>query len=104
MCIFCINKVRLLVLGGEAYFICLQNIEFYKYKTNFIFTHQVVKGAGGSWPKEVSLFLFDHQLVYCKRDLLKRSSFVYRGRINLDHATVEDLRDTQRWVLKIINT
>lgn len=51
---------------------------------------EVTKGAGGAWPKDVTLFLFDHQLVYCKRDLLKRNTFVYRGRLNLDMCEVVD--------------
>ena len=52
---------------------------------------EVTKGAGGAWPKDVTLFLFDHQLVYCKRDLLKRNTFVYRGRLNLDMCEVVDM-------------
>ena len=52
---------------------------------------EVTKGAGSAWPKEVTLFLFDKQLIYCKKDIIKRNTFVYRGRINLDESRIEDV-------------
>ncbi|KAG1662933.1 Rho guanine nucleotide exchange factor 4 [Nymphon striatum] len=50
--------------------------------SELIYTGEVNKLT--TWSREVSLFLFDHQLVYCKRDLLKRNLYVYKGRINMD--------------------
>ncbi|XP_041347209.1 spermatogenesis-associated protein 13-like, partial [Gigantopelta aegis] len=50
------------------------------------------------WSQERYFFLFDHQLVYCKKDLLKKKSFGYRGRIYLDHVEIipiEDGKDSQ---------
>lgn len=54
-----------------------------------------MKGAGGAWPKEVTLFLFDRQLVYCKKDIIKRNTYVYRGRINLDLCSLEDITENK---------
>ncbi|XP_033119530.1 uncharacterized protein LOC117118909 [Anneissia japonica] len=41
------------------------------------------------------LFLFDHQLILCKRDILWRSQLVYKNRINLDSCTFLDVVDTK---------
>ncbi|XP_076331056.1 uncharacterized protein LOC143236617 [Tachypleus tridentatus] len=46
-----------------------------------------------AWSREHSLFLFDHLLVYCKKDILKRNNFVYKGRIPLDFSRVLDVED-----------
>ncbi|CAG0915521.1 unnamed protein product [Notodromas monacha] len=43
--------------------------------------------------KDLTLFLFDHLLVYCRRDLLKKTSFVWKGKIPLDECRIEDCPD-----------
>lgn len=73
--------------------IFIKGPELLEDSSQLIYQGEVTKGVGGSWPKEVTLFLFDHQLVYCKRDLLKRNTFVYRGRLNLDNCEIVDLPD-----------
>ncbi|XP_071511132.1 uncharacterized protein [Diadema antillarum] len=57
------------------------------------------------------LFLFDHQLIICRKDILRRDVFVYKDRIDLDDCQIEDLPDgkendwnlTLRYAWKIQN-
>ncbi|GIY11990.1 hypothetical protein CDAR_449371 [Caerostris darwini] len=57
-----------------------------------------VTRVSSSWSRDIYLFIFDHQLIYCKKDLLKRHTYAYKGRLNLDHCdilNVEDGKDSQ---------
>ncbi|XP_054708466.1 LOW QUALITY PROTEIN: spermatogenesis-associated protein 13-like [Uloborus diversus] len=57
-----------------------------------------VTRVSSSWSRDIYLFIFDHQLIYCKKDLLKRQTYAYKGRLNLDYCDiidVEDGKDTQ---------
>lgn len=41
----------------------------------------------------IVLFLFDSQVVYCKKDILNRNIYTYKGRIPMDTTEVIDLAD-----------
>lgn len=45
------------------------------------------------WNNTYTLFLFDRQLIYCKKDLLKRTNYLYKGRIFLDNCRILNLPD-----------
>jgi hypothetical protein len=47
---------------------------------------ELFKISSNGWTREVTLFLFDKELVICKKELIKRSSLVYKDRL-----TVEDI-------------
>lgn len=85
----CLEKIASWQITVEGW----EGPELLEDSSQLIYQGEVTKGVGSSWPKEVTHFLFDHQLVYCKRDLLKRNTFVYRGRLNLDMCEIVDLPD-----------
>ncbi|KAJ8919125.1 hypothetical protein NQ315_012110, partial [Exocentrus adspersus] len=61
--------------------------------TQLIYQGEVVKVTTGMWTNNITLFLFDHQIVYCKKDILKRNTYVYKGRICLDTCEIIDVPD-----------
>ncbi|GFR61313.1 rho guanine nucleotide exchange factor 4 [Elysia marginata] len=66
--------------------------------SELIYSGELNKVNHAGWSQERYFFLFDHQLIYCKKDLLKKSGFGYKGRIYMDGCSVvsvPDGRDSQ---------
>ncbi|XP_037939457.1 uncharacterized protein LOC119672468 isoform X2 [Teleopsis dalmanni] len=63
------------------------------HSTRFFLQIDATRQKQNLWNSSCTLFLFDNQLVYCKRDLIKRSQFIYKGRIFLDRCRVVNVRD-----------
>ncbi|XP_014470070.1 PREDICTED: uncharacterized protein LOC106742017 isoform X2 [Dinoponera quadriceps] len=61
--------------------------------SQLIYQGEAMRVTTGMWTNNIILFLFDHQLVYCKKDILKRNTYVYKGRIYLDTSEVIDVPD-----------
>ncbi|XP_071451460.1 rho guanine nucleotide exchange factor 4-like [Hetaerina americana] len=61
--------------------------------TQLIHQGDATKVTTGVWTNSISLFLFDHQLIHCRKDILKRNTFVYKGRIDMDTSEVVDVPD-----------
>uniref|UniRef100_A0AC34R8U7 Uncharacterized protein n=2 Tax=Panagrolaimus sp. JU765 TaxID=591449 RepID=A0AC34R8U7_9BILA len=45
------------------------------------------------WSKPVQVYVFDQSIVFCKKDVLKKNSLVFKERMSLQTATVIDLND-----------
>uniref|UniRef100_A0A1B6CGV1 Spermatogenesis-associated protein 13 n=1 Tax=Clastoptera arizonana TaxID=38151 RepID=A0A1B6CGV1_9HEMI len=61
--------------------------------SQLIYQGEAVRVTSGMWTNNIILFLFDHQLIYCKKDILKRNTYVYKGRIQMDTSEVINLTD-----------
>ncbi|XP_022252091.1 spermatogenesis-associated protein 13-like [Limulus polyphemus] len=57
-----------------------------------IHSGDIIRAFSG-WSREYTLFLFDNLLVYCKKDLLKRQNYVYKGRVHLDSCCIFNIED-----------
>lgn len=68
--------------------------------TSSILIHsgEVSKMTSHSWSQGVQLYLFDHLLLYSKKDLLKRNSLILKGRICMD--TVTEISDADEYKSK----
>ncbi|XP_025079612.1 rho guanine nucleotide exchange factor 4-like isoform X2 [Pomacea canaliculata] len=61
--------------------------------SELIYSGELNKINANGWSQERYFFLFDHQLVYCKKDLLKKNSFGYKGRVNIDQSEIFNIPD-----------
>ncbi|XP_032598755.1 uncharacterized protein LOC6556691 isoform X3 [Drosophila grimshawi] len=72
--------------------------------TRFFFQVDATRQKQNLWNSSYTLFLFDNQLIYCKRDIIKRSNFIYKGRIFLDRCRIVNVRDEKMFGHTIKNS
>lgn len=60
--------------------------------SQLVHSGEVMKVSKGK-TQDVTLFLFDHQLIYCRKDLIKKRSLEYKGRMVLENCKFEKLED-----------
>ena len=63
------------------------------HSTRLFLQTDAIRVTQNLWNSTCTLFLFDRQLIYCRRDLLKRTSYIYKGRIFLDNCRILNLPD-----------
>ncbi|XP_076098753.1 uncharacterized protein LOC143068516 isoform X3 [Mytilus galloprovincialis] len=70
-----------------------QGKDLLERSSELIYSSEINKINSAGWSQERWFYLFDHQLVYCKKDLLKRNGFSYKGRIDTDECDIIDIED-----------
>lgn len=73
------------------------------HSTRLFLQTDAVRVSPNLWNNTYTLFLFDRQLVYCKKDLLKRTSYIYKGRIFLDNCRILNLPDGKMFGVNLKN-
>ncbi|XP_063768655.1 spermatogenesis-associated protein 13 isoform X1 [Eleginops maclovinus] len=61
--------------------------------SELIHSGELTRGVRQGKMQQRSFFLFDHQLVFCKKDVLRRDLLHYRGRLDMDQTEVLDVAD-----------
>lgn len=73
------------------------------HSTRLFLQTDAVRVSPNLWNNTYTLFLFDRQLIYCKKDLLKRTSYIYKGRIFLDNCRILNLPDGKMFGVTLKN-
>lgn len=73
------------------------------HSTRLFLQIDAIRMTPNIWNNTYTLFLFDRQLIYCKKDLLKRTSYIYKGRIFLDSCRILNLPDGRMFGLTLKN-
>lgn len=73
------------------------------HSTRLFLQTDAIRVSPNLWNNTYTLFLFDRQLVYCKKDLLKRTSYIYKGRIFLDNCRILNLPDGRMFGVNLKN-
>lgn len=73
------------------------------HSTRLFLQTDAIRMTPNLWNNTYTLFLFDRQLIYCKKDLLKRTTYTYKGRIALDTCRILNLPDGKMFGLTLKN-
>ncbi|XP_055623832.1 uncharacterized protein LOC129767205 isoform X2 [Toxorhynchites rutilus septentrionalis] len=73
------------------------------HSTRLFLQTDAIRMSPNLWNNTYTLFLFDRQLIYCKKDLLKRTSYIYKGRIFLDNCRILNLPDGKMFGVTLKN-
>lgn len=58
--------------------------------TELLHSGELIKVTGKGWHQHRICFLFDHQMVFCKKDLLWKNLLVYKGRISTGNMALRE--------------
>lgn len=72
---------------------CLQGSNVLERSSELIHSGELTRVVRQGKMQQRSFFLFDHQLIYCKKDVLRRDLLHYRGRLDTDQTEVLDVPD-----------
>ncbi|XP_058066203.1 uncharacterized protein LOC131215824 [Anopheles bellator] len=73
------------------------------HSTRLFLQTDAIRMSPNIWNNTYTLFLFDRQLIYCKKDLLKRTNYIYKGRIFLDNCRILNLPDGKMFGVTLKN-
>lgn len=83
----------------------LQGQDILERSSELIHSGELTRVTRQGKSQQRTFFLFDHQLVACKKDLLRRDVLYYRGRTDMDAVELVDLEDGRdsAWNLGVRN-
>lgn len=93
-----------LIARHQANFQNFKGPPLHLHSSRFFLQMDATRQKQNLWNSSCTLFLFDNQLIYCKRDILKRAQFIYKGRIFLDKCRVVNARDGRMFGHNIKNS
>ncbi|GAB0088552.1 hypothetical protein DMENIID0001_030080 [Sergentomyia squamirostris] len=73
------------------------------HSTRLFLQIDAIRLSPNLWNNTFTLFLFDRQIVYCRKDFMKRTHFIYKGRIFLDNCSILNLPDGKMFGVTLKN-
>ncbi|KAK2176919.1 hypothetical protein NP493_631g01052 [Ridgeia piscesae] len=70
-----------------------QGTDLIDTSSELIHSGELMKVNSSGWSQDRVFFLFDHQMIYCKKDMLWRDLLIYKGRIDMDNCEVCPIMD-----------